>query len=128
MWTYHAAQIPRWAAWHTRRLKQWADDSKFEQRPVPAFAARRSEASVRYHRRINTAADQAARYLVNYAVRRKFAEIVYEDSERGFCPGFVWFRLKQRMETLADEYGIQFTSTPASAPVPPELAPPLASE
>jgi hypothetical protein len=109
LWSYHADQIRRWVAEHRRMLQHWADDSKFEQRPVPPFAARRQQASLRYHRRMNTAADQAAASLVGYAERRKFAAIAYDDTERGFCPEFVWFRLQQRIKGLCDERGVEFT-------------------
>jgi hypothetical protein len=50
--------VRRWSAEHSRKLQHWADDSKFEQRPVPSFAARRQDESLRYHHRINGAADQ----------------------------------------------------------------------
>ena len=110
LWCHHADQIRRWSAEHRRKLQHWADDSKFEQRPVPSFAARRQQASLRYHRRMNTAADQAAASLVGYAQRRKFAAIAYDDTERGFCPEFVWFRLEQRIKRLCDERGIEFTT------------------
>ena len=116
LWSYNADQIPRLAAKHRRRLQRWAEDSKFEQRPVAAFATRRTEASLRYHRSINTAADQAAASLVLYARRRKFAAIVWDDTDRSFCADFVWFRLESRMATLADENGIAFSKA-ASAPV-----------
>jgi hypothetical protein len=108
IWTYHADMVPRWAAEHRKRLQAWSDDSKAEQRPVPAFAQRRNEASVKYHRRVNTAADQAARYLVNYARRRRFASISFDDSDRSFCADFVWFKFVSRMQTLCDEYGMEF--------------------
>jgi hypothetical protein len=78
---------------------------------VPSFAARRQQASLRYHRRMNTAADQAAASLVGYAQRRKFAAIAYDDTERGFCPEFVWFRLQQRIKRLCDERGVEFRTT-----------------
>jgi hypothetical protein len=109
IWTYHGNQIQRWAAEHRKKLQEWADDSKVEQRPVPSFAARRTEASVKYHRRINTAADQAAKFVVSYARRRKFAMFMYDDSDRAYCPDFVWFRLAQRIKILCDEYGIEFS-------------------
>ena len=115
LWSYHADQIRRWAAEHRRKLQHWAEDSKFEQRPVPSFAARRQQASLRYSRRMNTAADQAAASLVGYAERRKFATIAYDDTERRFCPEFVWFRLQQRIKGLCDERGVEFT--PASGSV-----------
>ena len=124
LWAYHADQVPRWAAEHRRQLQRWADDSKFEQRPVPRFAARRAEASLRYHRRINTAADEAAALLAGYARRRRFAQLVYDDSERAFCPDFVWFRLAHRLQILCDEYGIEFAA--ASGPARPELQEALA--
>jgi hypothetical protein len=114
LWCYHADQIRRWVAEHRRMLQHWADDSKFEQRPVPSFAARRQQASLRYHRRMNTASDQAAASLVGYAERRKFAAITYDDTERGFCPDFVWSRLKQRIKSLCDERGVEFTTATGS--------------
>jgi hypothetical protein len=108
LWKYHADQIPRFAAQHRRQLQRWADDSKFEQRPVPLFSERRQEASVRYHRRVNSAADQAAAYLVKYARRRKFAAVSWDSTDRSFCADFVWFRLENRIKMLCDEYGIEY--------------------
>ena len=36
LWTYHADHLRRWSAEHRAQLQRWADDSKYEQRPVPA--------------------------------------------------------------------------------------------
>jgi hypothetical protein len=58
-----------------------------------------------------TAADQAAAYVANYARRRRFAAVEYNDSDKGYCEEFVWFRLRQRLQVLLDEYGIVFQAS-----------------
>lgn len=115
LWTYNADHVKRWAAEHRRRLQRWSEDHEAEQRPVPNFAKRRVDAALKFHDRINKAAEQIASYLTLYARRRKFAIVRYDDFERGYCPDFVWHRLKSQIELKLDEFGIKFehvTSTP----------------
>lgn len=107
-WMFHGDQVRRWVAEHRRALQHWADDSKAEARPDPALNARRAGAAVKYHNRMNTAADQAAAFVVNYARRRKFSGIVYDESDHSWCPQFVWYRLRQRIEVACDEHGLSF--------------------
>ncbi len=108
IWTYHAAHIPRWVAEHARELQAWADDSKFENRPIPNFSDRRKAATVKYRDRMRSAVQQTAAYVAGYAQRRKFACVDYDDSERGFCPGFLWAALREALRLKLDEYGIEF--------------------
>ena len=46
--------------------------------------------------------------VVNYAQRRKFAVIEYNDFDQSFCPRFAWFGLRQKLTTKADEAQIEF--------------------
>lgn len=116
LWQYHASHIHNWIAEHRRRLQEWADDSKAEARPHPALNARRAAAATKYHHRMNTCADQAASYLVRYAVRRKYGVLRYDDSDKSWCPLFVWFKLEDRIKTLCDEFNVRFEKVePAAA-------------
>lgn len=108
VWTYHADQVLRWAAEHRTCLKRWADDSKLEARPRVPFAKRRQTACVKYRNRIDTACDQAAMYLCNYAKRKRFAVVRYDDSDTSFLLDFAWYRLRQRLSTILDECGVEF--------------------
>lgn len=108
LWAYHADQIPRWIAEHGKQLQHWSDDTKAEQRPVPSFAERRKLAADRYHNRMRSAVQEAARYLLNYAERRKFQTVEWNDRERSFAPDFPWAALSVRMAQLADELGMEF--------------------
>lgn len=118
LWQYNGDHIARWSAQHSRQLQRWAEDSKFEQRPIPSFADRRSLAAQKYHDRTDSAVKEIAAQLVGYAKRRKFAELRYTDSDTSFCQKFKWFALRQRIKVLCDEAGIKFEH--ASGPVEQE--------
>lgn len=125
LWEYHGDHIRRWSAEHAAQLQRWADDSKFEQRPVPSFAARRTDAAVKYRDRMASAIKETAAQLVGYAERRKFAVLRYDDTDTSYVPKFQWFALRERIALLCDEAGIMFEH--ASGAVEPESADPLAS-
>jgi hypothetical protein len=115
LWQYHADHVVRWSAEHREQLQRWADDSKYEQRPVPAFAARREAAAKKYRDRMNSAVREIAAQLAGYAVRRKFATVRYDDSDTTYCPGFPWFALRERIKTKLDELSIAFDHASAEA-------------
>jgi hypothetical protein len=115
LWTYHADHIRRWSAEHRVQLQRWADDSKFEQRPVPSFSDRREAATKKYRNRMDSAVRQIAASLAGYAKRRKFASVSYDDSDMSFCPEFPWFQLRERIQVVLDEYGVEFERVPAAA-------------
>jgi hypothetical protein len=116
LWRYNGNQVRRWAAEHAKQLQRWSEDTKAEERPLPGFAERRAAAR-KYHHRLNTSADQSASYLANYAARRKFATVEYDDSDTSYCGGYVWFRLRERISMLLDERGIEFQVKNASVKV-----------
>jgi hypothetical protein len=107
LWTYHGNQIPGWSIEHKKRLQDWADDTKAEHRPTPPFERLRNHASERYHHRMQTAAHELAAMIVNYAVRRRFRAIRWDDSIRTFAPDFVWADLKGKLATKADAASIE---------------------
>ena len=108
VWRYHADQSRRWTAEHRRQLQRWADDTKAEQRFIPGFQARRTQATEKYHRRMQTLCQQVAASTVGYAVRRKFKVIEYDDGERSYCPEFPWATLRDRLAELADGHGLEW--------------------
>ncbi len=44
LWRYNADHLRRWIAEHKRQLQRWAEDQKYESRPVPNFVERRDQA------------------------------------------------------------------------------------
>jgi len=124
LWTYHGDHLLRWSAEHRDRLQRWADDSKFEQRPVPSFAERREAAVHKYRDRMSSAVREIAASLASYAHRRKFAAVHYDDSDTSYCAGFPWYALRTRIETKLNELGITFEHArdPVEAKTPEPLA------
>jgi hypothetical protein len=108
IWTYNGDQLRRWHAEHRAQLQRWAEDSKAEHRPIPPFAERRTNAGRKYRDRMATACHTIASLLVNYAIRRQFAAVRYDDSERTYCEQFPWFELKLKIAEKCDAAGLDF--------------------
>lgn len=125
LWVWNADQVRRWVRQHASQLQRWADDQKAENRP-PDYQDRRSAAVAKYHRRMQTAVQQAASYVVEYANRRRFAAIKYDDCDQRYVDRFPWHLLRARIKTLCNERSIEFEH--ASGSVAVETPESLASE
>lgn len=123
LWRYNGDHLRRWSAEHRAQLQRWSEDSKYEQRPVPAFAERREAAARKYHRRMHSAVQEIGAQLVNYAARRKFAVLRYDDVDESYAP-LPWFELRERIRINCDAAGIRFEH--ASGEVREKVPPPLA--
>jgi hypothetical protein len=109
IWSENCDHLKRWIAEHKGRLKRLAEDQKAEQRPEPSFAQRRTLAVQKQHRRVKSAIQEVAAHVANFAARRKFAAVVYDDSSRGFMgEEFPYFQLAERLRVNLDERGIEF--------------------
>jgi hypothetical protein len=108
LWIYNGDQLRRWQAEHRAQLQRWAEDTKAEHQPVPPFAERRAEAARKYHNRMGTACHTIASLIVNYAIRRNFAAVRYDDSDRTYCEQFPWFELKSKIAQKCDAAGLSF--------------------
>jgi len=116
IWTYHGDHLRRWAAEHRKQLQNWADDQKYESRPVPAFAERRHAAAVKFSDRMGSALHEIAAQLVGYAVRRKFSSVELDDNARSYIEAFPYFRLRVLIAEKLDAAGIEFFSKGPAAP------------
>jgi hypothetical protein len=56
--------------------------------------------------------------VANYADRRKFESVVYTDTERGFCPEFPWFKLRELLREKCESLGLGFEHATAAETVP----------
>ncbi len=126
LWTYNGDHLRRWVAEHKRKLQRWSEDQKFENRPVPSFADRRNAAVRKQTNRMDSACHEIAAHLAGYASRRRFAVVRYDDTERGFCVQFPWFRLRALIVEKLNQYGI--ACEVASGTMPEESPGPLAEE
>lgn len=108
LWIYHADHVRRWVAEHQRRVNRWADDQKAEQRPTAAYQGRREASATKYRRRMDAICHEVSAQLVNYADRRRFAEIHYDDSDQTYCDRLPWSKLRQLIAEKADARGIKF--------------------
>jgi hypothetical protein len=55
-----------------------------------------------------TACHTIASLVVNYAIRRQFAAVHYDDSDRTYCEQFPWFELKSKIAEKCDAAGLDF--------------------
>lgn len=126
LWRYNGDHLKRWIAEHRDRLQRLSEDQKYENRPVPSFTSRRSGYADKFRNRMESACHEIAAQLANYAARRKFASVLYDDSERGFVPQFPYYQLSSMMQMKLDELGIDFAL--ASAEMQADVADSLAKE
>lgn len=115
LWVVNADQAKRWVAEHRRRLQRLSDDQKAEQRPVASFSDRRGDYARKFGRRMDSLVKETAHQLVQFADRRCFVEIRYDDTDQRFVDRFPYHALKDRVETICNERHITFTD--ASGPV-----------
>lgn len=133
-WVLNRAEVRRRIESHARRLEQMSNDAKAETRePVaprccwralsPAERqARRQRKRARRHRLdylericllyrnyVDTFVKEAAAWLAAYADRVGVAKVYLDLSEHGYCPGFPWAALRDRIAVKLDEYGIELT-------------------
>jgi hypothetical protein len=108
------AKVPRWVEQHDRRLQRFSDDLKFETRTIPsgsqAVAVVRARFVERQHNRINSFIEMVTAAVTEYACRRHYAEIVYNDSRRKTFGGahFPWCQLELRLRQKAEARGMTF--------------------
>ena len=108
MWTCSQCGVKREKPETRLPMNGWADDSKMEQRPVPAFSDRRTASVTKQHHRLDSVCQQVSAMIAGYAQRRKFAMVRYDDTERGFCAKFPWFKFHALIEQKVDQFGIKF--------------------
>jgi hypothetical protein len=106
IWTYNADHLRRWSAEHARFVQRYAEDQGAARWATPPFASRREAAVNKYRNRMASATHEIAAALANFSARRKYASVLYDDSERGFCPQFPWFELFEKLRYKLDGFGI----------------------
>jgi hypothetical protein len=107
--------VRRWIAEYAETLQRLREDRKAEQRPIPTFEARQAVIVEKQRRRMDSAVKEAASQVCQYAWRRRFSMIRYDDSNQEFAPKFPWFALRGRIRTKCEDLGLLFEH--ASAPV-----------
>jgi hypothetical protein len=105
LWVYNGDHLKRWAKEHRRRLQRWAEDSKYEQRPVPAFSERREAAVQKYRNRMLSACHEIAAMIAGYAARGRFGTVRIDDRDRSYCPDFPWLRCRALISEKCDAAG-----------------------
>lgn len=128
-WTYHGDHIRRWVIGSRVMRQRWADDTKAEHRTPVRIRRRRVEAGNRhnekYRRRLDSAPNEVAKNLLNYAQRRGVDTLIYDDSVRDFCPDFAYANLEDLLLQKAEAMGLTVLS---SGEVASETPDPLDTE
>lgn len=122
IWWYHGDHARRIVCKHEAhlsRLQRLADDRKHEKRKPKrqgqGFRLMLGNVSHRDVRRIQQIADEVAASVVNFASRRKYAEVLYDDSERAFANNFRWSMLKEKIKSKCRMSGIEFCERSSEA-------------
>lgn len=124
VWIENADHVRRWVAEYRRTMQRLREDRKLEQRPVPKFKHHQDEIVQKQRHRIDSTVKEVAHHLTEFALRRKYAAIQYNDDNKGFAESFPYFAMRERIKTNLNEYGIRFEH--ASADVMPQEADSLA--
>jgi hypothetical protein len=66
---------------------------------------------------MTTWAHAVSRQLIDHAVRRRCAAIVYDDTERQYVRSFPWDWLRQRVQEKAEAAGLSFSDSRRDAGV-----------
>lgn len=115
LWVENCDQLPRWIAEYRSKLHRLSEDRKAEQLPVPSFAAHWDTLVRKQQHRMKSVVQESAAHLANFAGRRRYAVVEYDDSER-WLKEFPYSILENRIRTDVEERGIQFVKV-VRAPV-----------
>lgn len=123
IWTYHADQVKRLHESHMRRLQRLADDRKAERRKPERdgrdYRAMLADISRRDRNRITTLCHEVSASVVQFARRRGYAAIRYDDTDHSFAPQFAWHKLRTMVEQKCRRDGLEFKLC-ANSPVTEE--------
>jgi hypothetical protein len=108
LWVENCDQVRRWTAEHYRRLNRWSEDQKAKQRPHAKHQGRRETAAEKYRRRLDSLCHEVSSHLAEFAGRRRYAVVRYDDSNQSYCTQFPWAKLRGQIEHKLSERGIQF--------------------
>ncbi len=108
IWWLNSDHVRRWYAGHKRRLQRWSEDQKHELRPNPPLQSIREQVCINLRNRIDSFIKETVAQLCGVAVRRRLAEIRYDDSDQRYLPVFQWFALQERLATKCNELGIKY--------------------
>lgn len=108
-------QARRWVIVRRTRLHALSEDHRFERRsrlrgcPVQPsdLAGPRQRISDTYDRLLKDWSHKAARILANLAKRRRACRVVYNDSDKRWCPKFPWFMVWTMFQNNLNEFGIE---------------------
>lgn len=137
-WLLNRREVCRRVETHARRLQEMSEDSKCETRPMlnprePWRAltpeerrARQRRKRIRRHRLdyyekicrlyrnyIDTFVKEAAAWLAAYAKRVNVAKVVLDFSEKGYCAGFPWKAMQDKIQANLEDRGICFEAIAA---------------
>ena len=115
VWVYHADHARRLVSKHIahlKRLQKFQDDAKthcgVSQHRRRSYREMLARVSAKDCRRIKSVVHEAAAALVNYASKKRFSSVEYNDDERGFAESFNWHELRRAIQSRCHAHGIGF--------------------
>ena len=108
---WHWKHLLRWGAEHRRRLQQWSDDRKAEQRRgQPSFASRSEACCLKQRNRTESAQKELAHQITELCLRQRVAELVYDDTDYGYFGDdkWTWSAFETVLTNKLNEFGVLF--------------------
>lgn len=132
IWTYHADHAKRMVAAHDRHMRKMSrlsDDHKAERRkPRHEGVAWRDMLENRSRidsDRITSLCHEVSAGLAAFSARQRVAQVMYDDSERGFANSFPWAKLKTMLGQKLRAKGIDLIDGKSSGSVAEKPLSPL---
>ncbi|TXH42486.1 MAG: hypothetical protein E6Q97_35610 [Desulfurellales bacterium] len=113
LWVINGDRCKDWITRHDRYMQRWREDQKYEiRRPKRSNRSFVHDMELRCQKkndRVDSFLKETAAQVVNHAVRRRLAEVVFSDENRQFFgDGFPWFRFKELLQQKCEQKGVGF--------------------
>jgi hypothetical protein len=119
-WTVNADHVRRWVMAYDRQRQRLIIDfeaHRHAKQMQHGIRERLEQLADRHRHRMTTWAHAVSRQLIDHAVRRRCAAIVYDDTERQYVRSFPWDWLRQRVQEKAEAAGLSFSDSRRDAGV-----------
>jgi hypothetical protein len=126
-WRLNGDAIRAKVAGHVKWRQRRAEDMKYEKRwPARVRTQMVADGQTRLRKqaqRLDSFCHEATAALAGFAARNRVAQVLYDDTDKSWCPVFPWHVLRERLTYKLGERRITFVaSSEAAAETPAPLA------
>jgi len=108
-WTINADQMRRWQREKEKRYQRLRQDRKADVKLGRPANQELQQVAGKYNRRMQTFAHNAARALVDYAIRRRVAKLTLDATVKSYVKKFPWHDFATKVAYKCEMAGIEFS-------------------